>query len=152
MRQELEGRLLFAAPAEVLLGGHTTPETRRLAEHIGGQLGAAPRLEDAPSHKHATGDAALAALEAFFSSGAAPASAAAAAASAAAVGGEEEEAPPSAALVAVRALPDLVLRALAHLMDHLRPFGVADVMRLGGASFQEWSAAQEMRLGANTLR
>ena len=49
------------------------------------------------------------------------------------------------------ALPPLVLRAMAHLLHYLQPFGLAAVLRLG-SQFQPWETAQEMRLSANTLR
>jgi hypothetical protein len=58
---------------------------------------------------------------------------------------------PAPALEAVSSLAPLVQRALAHLLDHLKPFGLEAVLRLG-ASFAPWEGAQEMRLSANTLR
>lgn len=142
MRQQLESKLLFAAPAELLLAEPASNETRRLLEHIGEQLGVSPRLEGASAGKYCSADAALAAVEAFYSSGRSSGSSGSASGSAAHA---------TAALEAVRALPPLVQRALAHLLDHLRPFGLQAVLRLG-SSFQEWAAAQEMRLSANTLR
>lgn len=147
MRQDLESKLLFAAPAELLLAEPASPETKRLMQHIGEQLGTAPRLEAAPADKYRREGAALAALEALYGSSAEDGGGGASTSGAAAEGA----AAPAAALQAVRRLPPLVLRALAHLLDFLRPFGLAGALRLG-ASFQEWHVAQEMRLSSNTLR
>ena len=55
------------------------------------------------------------------------------------------------ALNAVVQLPGLVLQALAHALDYLRPFGLEAVLRLG-ATFRPFSAAQEMQLSPNALR
>ncbi|KAL4431011.1 hypothetical protein ABPG75_006267 [Micractinium tetrahymenae] len=170
LRGELESRLLFASPAELLLAQPASSETRRLCEHIGEQLGgAAPRLESAPAAKYSKGGRdALSAVLAFYGANSAgsagdaegasgeaagPSHAPAGAAAAAAAAGDSGGAQPAsaAALEAVQALPPLVLRALAHLLDYLRPFGLQAVLRLG-ASFQPWATAQEMRLSANTLR
>lgn len=158
MRQELESKLLFAAPAELLLAEPASSETRRLLAHIGEQLGgAAPRLESTEGGKYRWEGTALAAVEAFYSGGSgggeesatgSSGNSPAAGSSASAAAGA---ATPAAALEAVRRLPPLVLRSLAHLLDHLRPFGLEAVLRLG-ASFQEWATAAEMRLSANTLR
>lgn len=130
---------MFAAPAELLLAEPASAETRRLLSHIGEQLGAAPRLETAPASTYSREGSALAALEAFYGAEEEGSSAA---------GGSSGSA---SALAAVRALPPLVLCALAHLRDYLRPFGLESVLQLGG-TFQEWTTAQEMRLSANTLR
>lgn len=48
-------------------------------------------------------------------------------------------------------LPGLVLHALAHALDYLRPFGLEAVLRLG-ATFRPFSAKQEMQLSPNALR
>lgn len=161
LRGELESRLLFASPAELLLAQPASSETRRLCEHIGEQLGgAAPRLESAPAAKYGRGGRdALSAVLAFYETApAAPAGSDAAAGAAEAspsagpaAGSAQGPSASAAALEAVQALPPLVLRALAHLLDYLRPFGLQAVLRLG-ASFQPWATAQEMRLSANTLR
>lgn len=172
IRQELESRLLFATPAELLLGEPLSPETRRLCEHIGEQLGAAPRLETVQAGQYGrSGAAALTSLLEFYGAplsgggegggaggdeapadGASGSRAGGSAAAAGASGQQQLAAAASpAALAALRALPPLVLRALALLVDHLRPFGLEGVLRLG-ASFQRWEAVQEMRLSANTLR
>jgi hypothetical protein len=132
LRQELESRLLFAAPAEILIAQPASSETRRLAAAIGEQLGAPPRLETAAAAKYKLPGTAADAVRAFYGG----------------AGGSGEG---SAAAEAVAGLPPLVLRALAHLLDHLRPFGLEGVLRLG-AAFQPWDQAQEMRLSANTLR
>ncbi|KAI7838548.1 hypothetical protein COHA_007691 [Chlorella ohadii] len=150
MRQELESKLLFAAPAELLLAEPASTETRRLLAHIGEQLGgAATRLESAEGGRYRREGTALEAVEAFYGGGSGGSgSASQAAGGASATAGS---AAPAGALEAVRRLPPLVLRGLAHLLDHLKPFGLEAVLRLG-ASFQEWTAAAEMRLSANTLR
>ena len=48
-------------------------------------------------------------------------------------------------------LPPLVLQALAHALDYLKPFGLEAVLRMG-ASFREFSSAHEMNLSPNALR
>ena len=157
MRQELESKLLFAAPAELLLAEPASSETRRLLVHIGEQLGgAAPRLESTEGGKYRREGTALEAVEAFYSGGSGGSEKSAAGSSGSSPAGGSTAAAagaatPAAALKAVRRLPPLVLRGLAHLLDHLRPFGLEAVLRLG-ASFQEWATAAEMRLSANTLR
>ena len=52
---------------------------------------------------------------------------------------------------AVAQLPGLVLQALAHALDYLRPFGLEAVLRLQ-ATFREFSAKSQMRLLPNALR
>ena len=157
MRQELESKLLFASPAELLLAEPASTETQRLLAHIGEQLGGvAPRLESAEGGRFRREGAALEAVEAFYSggsgsSGGGASPAAAAAAGSASAAAASTPAAPVAALDAVRRLPPLMLRALAHLLEHLRPFGLEAVLRLG-ATFQQWDTAAEMRLSANTLR
>lgn len=162
LRGELESRLLFASPVELLLAEPASGKTRRLCGHIGEQLGgAAPRLESAPAAKYGgrgRGDALSAVLAFYGAAGGGAAGAAAQAAGpsnggapAAAATGNAAPSASAAALEAVQVLPPLVLRALAHLLDHLAPFGLQGVLRLG-ASFQPWATAQEMRLSANTLR
>ncbi len=159
MRQELESKLLFAAPAELLLAEPASAETRRLLAHIGEQLGgAATRLESAEAGRYRREGTALEAVEAFYGGGGSGGSGGGSGSG----GGGASQAPgselaaaggaaPAGALEAVRRLPPLVLRGLAHLLDHLKPFGLEAVLRLG-ASFQEWATAAEMRLSANTLR
>ena len=55
------------------------------------------------------------------------------------------------ALDAVVQLPGLVLQALAHSLDYLRPFGLEAVLQLG-ATFRPFSTGQEMQLSPNALR
>lgn len=159
MRQELESKLLFAAPAEMLLAEPASVETRRLVAGIGEQLAGAPRMEAVPSAPYRLASTALDAVQAFYGTrhGGTDPSGGGGGSSAAGQessqhqeegGGGEARA---VALAAVRALPPLVLRALAHLLDYLRPFGLEAVLRLG-AAFQPWDQVQEMRLSANTLR
>lgn len=52
---------------------------------------------------------------------------------------------------AVAQLPGLVLQALAHALDYLRPFGLEAVLRLQ-ATFREFSAKSQMQLLPNALR
>lgn len=56
-----------------------------------------------------------------------------------------------AAVEAVMALPNLVLQALAHALDYLKPFGLEAVLRLG-ANFRPFHTAEEMHLSPNALR
>lgn len=51
----------------------------------------------------------------------------------------------------VTKLPPLVLQALAHALDYLKPFGLETVLRMG-ANFREFSSAHEMSLSPNALR
>jgi DNA mismatch repair protein MSH3 len=151
MRSELESRVLFAAPAEVLLGEPASGETRRLMSHIGEQLGAAPRLETVAGGKYSQEGSALAAVTAFYRGGGSSEGAASPGAGPSVAQPAPSPAVITAALDGVSALPSLVLRAMAHLLQYLRPFGLAAVLRLG-SQFQPWESAQEMRLSANTLR
>ena len=151
MRSELESRLLFAAPAEVLLVAPASGETQRLVSHIGEQLGAAPRLETVAGGKYSQEGSALAAVTAFYRSGASGEAVGASSASPSGAQPAPSPAPAAVALDAVSALPPLVLCAMAHLLHYLQPFGLAAVLRLG-SQFQPWESAQEMRLSANTLR
>ncbi len=48
-------------------------------------------------------------------------------------------------------LPPLVLRALAHALDFLQPFGMQAVLRCG-ASFAPFCARAEMSLSPNALQ
>ena len=48
-------------------------------------------------------------------------------------------------------LPGLVLQALAHALDYLRPFGLEAVLKLG-AAFRPFSSKREMQLSPNALR
>ena len=142
MRSELESRVLFAAPAEVLLGEPASGETRRLMSHIGEQLAGG---------KYSQEGSALAAVTAFYRGGGSSEGAASPGAGPSVAQPAPSPAVITAALDGVSALPSLVLRAMAHLLQYLRPFGLAAVLRLG-SQFQPWETAQEMRLSANTLR
>ena len=63
------------------------------------------------------------------------------------VGGSEE----SAALQAVMQLPELVVQALAHALDYVRPLHMEAVLRYG-ASFKPFHDAHQMSLSPNALR
>ncbi len=62
-------------------------------------------------------------------------------------GGSEE----SAALQAVMQLPELVVQALAHALDYVRPLHMEAVLRYG-ASFKPFHGAHQMSLSPNALR
>jgi DNA mismatch repair protein MSH3 len=134
MRAELERRLMFAAPSELLVVQPVAPPTQRLLAGYGSGA-AGVRTEAVPGGAY-RGGGALAAVTAFYGGGDA--------------GGAGTSAPPAAGLGEVLALPPLVLRALAHALDYLRPFGLDGVLRLG-PSFREFSAAAELALSPNTL-
>lgn len=57
----------------------------------------------------------------------------------------------AAALEAVAQLPPLVLQALAHVLDYVRPLKMDAVLRLG-ASFKEFHGVHQMSLSPNALR
>ena len=48
-------------------------------------------------------------------------------------------------------LPGLVLRALAHVLEFVKPFGLEAVLRLG-AAFRPFNAFHEMSMSPNALR
>lgn len=203
LRAELEAKLLYLSPAEVLAVGPLSAPTRRLLSSFAapaptpGALGtsssagwssgapsrpagaAAARLETVDGARYRDGGALAAAVGFYGSSsgggggtggsstgpgceGTAAAGAAGAAAAAGASAGapceegEEEEMAAEVeaaegAVDSVLRLPPLVLRALAHSLDYLRPLGVEGVLRCG-AAFRELRAAQELALSPNTLR
>ena len=62
-------------------------------------------------------------------------------------GGAEE----SAALQAVMQLPPLIVQALAHALDYVRPLHMEAVLRYG-ASFKPFHDAHQMSLSPNALR
>ena len=51
----------------------------------------------------------------------------------------------------IEELPELVLRAFAHALDYLKPFGLEAVLRLS-SSFRRFSEANEITLSPNALR
>jgi DNA mismatch repair protein MSH3 len=141
MRAGLEARLLYAVPAEILVAAPVgAPTARLLKAHADRHVGV--RAEEARGERYRGGGAA-AAVAVFYGGG--DAAEGAAAADAAGAG-----APPPPALAAALALPPLVLRALAHALDHLRPFGLEAVLRAAPA-FREFSAARELALSPNAL-
>ncbi len=138
MRAGLEARLLYAVPAEVLVAAPVgAPTARLLKAHADRHAGV--RAEEARGERYRGGGAA-AAVAAFYVGSAGEGGDAAAAAGA----------PSPPALAAALALPPLVLRALAHALDHLRPFGLEAVLRAAPA-FREFSAARELALSPNAL-
>lgn len=139
MRSELEGKLLYSAPAEVLIAQPASAPTERLLAAFASPSNGM-RRETAAAAKYSSGGA-LAAVAEFYGG---------AAAGGGADGGSSSSGG-GAALDAALQLPPLVLRALAHALDHLRPFGLQAVLRQG-ASFRPFSAVAELSLSPNTLR
>ena len=192
MRPELESRLMFTSPSEMLLVGPLSSPTRRLLEAYGGSsttmaglrnpdrtisnldaTKAAPPVPAGPGSKEAESGipfvssamggirtetvdgvkykfgGALSAVTDFykhserstanlnFSSGSSLEDQ---------IQGNKGE----SGLDVVLKLPPLVLRALAHALDYLKPFGLEAVLRQG-ASFREYSEIQELALSPNAL-
>lgn len=141
MRAELESRLMFTHPSEMLLVTPLSSPTRRLLEAYGsGSNGSGSgscitngpvRTETVRGDAYSSGGA-LSAVVDFYKNNSSSTSASA------------------SGLDAVMELPPLVLRALAHALDHLRPFGLEAILRLG-ASFREFSKVQELSLSPNAL-
>ncbi|GAB4814961.1 hypothetical protein N2152v2_002007 [Parachlorella kessleri] len=183
LRAELEAKLLYLTPAEVVAAAPLTSPTRRLLGSFAGPAAAgaartaggasrgagaaaagrglrggarsstAARLEVVDGAQYKQGGA-LAAAVLFYGeegegSGAAPGSGHSGRPTHHDRPGGPQQSP--AAVDAVLGLPPLVLRALAHALDYLRPLGVEGVLRLG-AAFRELGVAQELALSPNTLR
>lgn len=167
MRAELESRLMFTSPSEMLLVTPLSSPTRRLLEAYGGSaVGAGvavtdqsltPGSAEIPTAATAAAAAggiltkivdgamyrsggALSAVTDFYK--AVPSSSA----SPDQIQGRKHE----SGLDSVLKLPPLVLRALAHALDYLKPFGLEAVLRQG-ASFREFSEVQELALSPNAL-
>jgi len=142
MRAELESKLMFTHPSEMLLVTPLSSPTRRLLEAYGSgsssTLNGPVRTESVSRIAYSSGGA-LSAVVDFYKNNENSTSASSSSSYAAASG-----------LDAVMKLPPLVLRALAHALDHLRPFGLQSILRLG-ASFQEFSQVQELSLSPNSL-
>ncbi|KAL6770467.1 hypothetical protein ACKKBF_B31365 [Auxenochlorella protothecoides x Auxenochlorella symbiontica] len=161
LRSELEARLLFVPPSEVLVPSDTSAPTRRLLACLDGGEGPAARVEEVDAGRYAAPGAAGRAVAEFYGEdrgGAGPGEDL--------DGGADEahgnEVRESEALDdqsqgneaqgrAAGALPPLALRALAHALDHLRPFHLEGVLRWG-AGFQQLNTQAELALSPNTLR
>eukprot|EP00884_Botryococcus_braunii_P017424 jgi/Botrbrau1/4365/Bobra.105_2s0012.1 len=131
MRSNLEARLMFSNPSELLVAAPLTgPSQRLLGSYTSSARGL--RAETVSRGKYKDGGG-LAAVVAFY--------------------GAQEGLPAvqAGAVEAVMALPKLVLQALAHALDYLKPFGFEAVLRLG-ANFRPFHTAHEMHLGPNALR
>ena len=128
MHPELEARLMFTTPSEVLLVHPLTPPTRRLLEAFcgggGGGGGGGVRCEAVDGGVYSASGA-LSAVTRFYGT--------------------------SVGVDAVVTLPPLVLRALAHSLDHLRSFGLENVLKLG-ACFRDFSELYELSLSPNALQ
>lgn len=161
LRSELEARLLFVPPSEVLVPSDTSGPTRRLLACLDGGEGPAARVEEVDAGRYAAPGAAGRAVAEFYGEdrgGAGPGEDLDGRADEA-HGNEVRE---SGALDyqsqgneaqgrAAGALPPLALRALAHALDHLRPFHLEGVLRWG-AGFQQLNTQAELALSPNTLR
>ncbi|KAK9827992.1 hypothetical protein WJX81_005994 [Elliptochloris bilobata] len=130
MRSEMEGRLMFAAPSELLIATPLSPYSERL---LGAYCSssAAVRAERVAGEKYDLGGA-IAKLTSYYSSSG--------------PGGR----PAEVALAAVMDMPPLVVQALAHALDYLKPFGLDAVLRCG-AAFRPFSARGELVLSPNAL-
>ncbi|KAK9810008.1 hypothetical protein WJX72_003290 [[Myrmecia] bisecta] len=129
MRSELEARLMYAAPRELLLAGPLSSASEKMLASYTGQTKGL-RAETVSRDKY-SGGGGLAAITAFYG----------------ATGSKEE----AGALDAVLQLPTLVVQALAHALDYLTPFGLEAILRLG-AAFRPFNAVHEMSLSPNALR
>jgi DNA mismatch repair protein MSH3 len=147
MRAELESRLMFTNPSEILLITPLSSPTRRLLEAYGsttstttsttgsggfnGSNNNGPvRTETVSGDKMSSAADALSTVVDFYKS--------------------NETSPSSSGLDAVMKLPPLVVRALAHALEYLRPYKLESILRLG-ATFQEFSEIQELSLSPNAL-
>ncbi|KAK9861330.1 hypothetical protein WJX84_009535 [Apatococcus fuscideae] len=129
MRSTLEARLLVAAPAEMLIARPISRHTEKLLGSFS-IASSGLRAVTAEARKYKDGGA-LAAVTGFYASKGSGGD-----------GGTDVE--------EVSKLPPLVLQALAHALDYLKPFGLETVLRMG-ANFREFSSAHEMNLSPNAL-
>ena len=153
MRPELEARLMMAPPSEVLMVGALSSPTRRLLESYcsgSGSIGDVriERILGAGDTKYGDGGA-LSMLTDFYSSS--PTSGTTSTASMQTkVGIETKHGWKEECLDRLLTLPPLVVTALAHAVDHLKPFKLEHVLRQG-ATFREYSQVYEMSLSPNAL-
>ncbi|KAK9916549.1 hypothetical protein WJX75_003960 [Coccomyxa subellipsoidea] len=126
MRTELEARLVFAAPSELLVATPVSSASQRLLGAYTSQSRGL-RSQTAPRERYSSGGA-VAAVTAFYAHAGVP----------------------EGALEAVLALPHLVVEALAFAIDYLKPFGMEAVLRVS-ASFRPFNTQHEMSLSPNTL-
>ncbi|CAL8467013.1 g6549 [Coccomyxa elongata] len=126
MRTELEARLVFAAPSELLI---TTPLSSASQRLLGAYTSQSHglRSQTVLRERYSSGGA-VAALSTFYTH----------------AGCQE------GALDTVLALPHLVIEALAFAIDFLKPYGMEAVLRMS-ASFRPFNTQHEMSLSPNTL-
>ena len=175
LRIELESQLRRVAPAELLLVEPLSEPTARLLACFGSQLAAtapaatagggpgparlqpstvrAERVSASSAAKYREGGALAAVLGAL---GGGSSSSSGDGISSSNRGGMEDDGDGSTAAAAMDAAlrlqsQPLVLRALAHALDYLRPLGVDAVLRQG-ASFRPLTAVTELALSANALQ
>jgi len=138
MRSELESKLMFTHPSEMLLVTPLSSPTRRLLEAYGSSGTSSThgpvRTESVSRLAYSSGGALSSVVEFYEQRGTLSTSASS----------------PFSGLDAVMKLPPLVVRALAHALDHVRPFGLESILCLG-ASFHEFSHVQELSLSPNAL-
>lgn len=127
MRAELESRLMFAAPSDLLMVEPLSDQTRRLLESYASNSTSGVRRESIRSPSSWDSAAALTALKQVLH-------------------------PPTLADTLAMNLPRLVLCALSHVLEYLKPFNLEGVLRFGDSSFQDFSELQELALGPNTLQ
>ncbi|KAL0026611.1 hypothetical protein WJX77_010338 [Trebouxia sp. C0004] len=129
LRGELEACLMFAPPSELLVAQPiSSPSQKLLGSYVTQSRGL--RSQSVARSKYSQGGG-LAAVTEFYG----------------AAGGSEE----SAALQAVMQLPEVVVQALAHALDYVRPLHMEAVLRYG-ASFKPFHDAHQMSLSPNALR
>lgn len=131
MRPELESRLMFAQPSDLLAVEPLSVPTRRLLESYA-SASAGVRTEHADGAAYRSGGALAALTDA--------------------VGRPHStfDNAQSTALDAVMKLPPLVVRALAHALDYLKPFGLGGILSQSSC-FRDFSEVQELTLSPNTL-
>lgn len=144
---------MFAAPSEMLVAKPMSAATERL---LGGYASSERglRAEAVSREKYAKGGG-LAAVTTFYGGtrpgdGSGGGSPGADGASGSGTAGHCARAS-DAAMDALMTLKPLVVQALAHALDYLKPFGLESVLRLG-ASFHPFNTIDEVALSPNALR
>ena len=122
MRAELESRLMFAAPSDLVIVEPVSNPTHRLLENYAARRTRA-RVERVDGAVYRGSELATSAVASFYQSSTGS---------------------------SLGRLPSLVLRALAHSLDYLKPFRLESVLRQG-ASFVDFADASELALSPNTL-
>lgn len=146
MRSELESRLLFTPPADLLIVEPVSRGTNRLLEKSSGNRaiertdgaaykagGAMPRVVDFyRAHASMGGGCQIG----NYNSASAP---------------RTMTAHPGSIMDKIVSLPPLVINALAHSLDYLEPFGLEGAL-LHSFSFKEYSEIKELELSPNALQ